>query len=210
MALPLLVYLHGFNSSPGSQKARLLAQYLTRKGYVCELRVPALPFSPEDAAACVEAEIAFERDRRPIALMGSSLGGYYATWASQRFGLPAVLINPAVYPYRLLRDYLGPQENPYTGERYLLEMQHVAALEALDVGTLHRPGQVMVLLQTGDETLNYHDAVVRFPRSPLWVQSGGSHAFEDFTAILPAALSFLGLTRRSGSTLNAEILGRNE
>lgn len=195
MALPLLVYLHGFNSSPGSQKARVLAQYLLERRYACELRVPALPFSPEDAGVCIEEAIASEQHRRRVVVMGSSLGGYYATWASQRFGLPAVLINPAVYPYRLLRDYLGAQENPYTGERYWLEMRHMEALEAMEPGTLSRPEHLMVLLQTGDETLDYRDAVTRFPRSPQWIQSGGSHAFDDFIVVLPAALGFLGLRR---------------
>lgn len=197
MGQPLLVYLHGFNSSPGSQKARLLARYLIQQDYECELRVPALPFSPADAAACIDAQIVREQGGRPVALMGSSLGGYYAAWASQRYGLPAVLINPAVYPYRLLRAYLGPQENPYTGERYLLEAQHMHLLEALDVGPLRRPERLMALLQTGDETLDYREAVARFPRSPLWIQAGGSHAFENFTAVLPAALNFLGLKRLS-------------
>lgn len=192
---PLLVYLHGFNSSPGSHKARLLTEHLAAQEYDCELLVPELPFSPVRAAARIDGLIASRKGRR-VVLMGSSLGGYYAVWAAQRFALPAVLVNPAVYPYRLLRDYLGPQENPYTGERYVLEMSHMDMLEALEVGPLERPERVFVLLQTGDETLNYREALSRFEGSPQWVQPGGSHAFDNFVSTLPAALSFLGVRRR--------------
>ncbi|MFE8072878.1 YqiA/YcfP family alpha/beta fold hydrolase [Marinobacteraceae bacterium S3BR75-40.1] len=188
----LLLYLHGFNSSPLSVKAGRLEAFLAASDYDLELQVPQLHYDPDRAIEQADSVIAAARAvERPVALMGSSLGGYYAAWLSTRWQVPAVLVNPAVYPYRLLADYVGPQENPYTGERYTLTHGHRHQLQALDAGDHFRPEQLFLLLETADETLDYREALLRYPGARTWVRPGGSHAFDGFERCLPAALAFL-------------------
>lgn len=187
-----IVYLHGFNSSPRSQKAMELRELLSTLNPSIELIVPELGFAPDEAYRRAREAVHSVAGRR-VGLVGSSLGGYYAAALSQNEGLPAALINPAVYPYRLLHDYLGPQHNPYTGERYELTEAHMATLESLDPGDIHHPERLFLLLQTGDETLNYRQALERFPNSPAWIQPDGDHRFQHFDRVVPAILSFLGM-----------------
>ena len=192
---PVLLYLHGFNSSPKSQKANELRDWLAQGNWALDLQVPQLGFDPEQALA-VATRVIEEAGPRIRGIVGSSLGGYYAAVLSQRFGLPAALVNPAVYPYRLLQDYLGPQHNPYSGEHYTLTEAHVAALAAMDPGEPDDPQRLFMLLQTGDETLDYRQALARFPASPAWIQAGGDHRFQRFEVVLPAIMAFLGFSSR--------------
>jgi len=187
-----VLYIHGFNSSPDSFKARLLGRCMERRGQAGRLLVPALSDLPDRALATLEAWVAGSKGR-PVGLIGSSLGGYYATFLAQRYGLRAVLVNPAVRPYDLLEDYLGPQQNLYTGERYHLTPEHIDALRALDVECITHPERFLLLVQTGDQTLDYREALARFPRSPRIVVAGGSHGFENFDRFMGQVLDFLGL-----------------
>lgn len=189
---PAILYLHGFNSSPASEKARELGVLLPRRVPGLELLVPDLGFDPARAMARAGALLA-EHGSRVQGIIGSSLGGFYAAALSRRTGLPAVLINPAVYPYRLLADYLGPQTNPYTGEQYVLGADHMAVLTALDPGEPEYPERLLLLLQGGDETLDYREALQRFPRSPAWIQPAGDHRFQNLDRVVPAILGFFHL-----------------
>lgn len=182
----LVLYLHGFNSAPASRKARLLAAYLARAGE--ELVVPALPYGPARAVAVAEA--ALRRAGGQVSkVVGSSLGGYYATHLAEKYGLKAALINPAVRPYALLGDYLGPQRNLYTGERYTLTPAHVDELRALEVPAITRPGRYLLLVQTGDEVLDYREAVEKYRGAKQIVEAGGDHAFQGFENYLEAICS---------------------
>src|SRR5687768_7966822 len=129
----MLIYIHGFNSSPASSKARLLQSRLEAIGRGAEFAAPALPHSPAQAAALLDD---FARRHRGLTLVGSSLGGYYATWLAEKHDLKAVLLNPAVRPYDLLKDHTGPQQNFHTGERYEFTARHVDELRALEVGSV--------------------------------------------------------------------------
>ena len=131
----MLIYIHGFNSSPASFKAKLLRERLAARGRANEFAAPALPHGPAAAAALL-ADLA--RMHPQALLVGSSLGGYYATWLAERFGLRAVLVNPAVRPYDLLAAYVGTQKNLHTGEEYDFTAQHIAELRALEVECDHR------------------------------------------------------------------------
>lgn len=186
--MPAILYLHGFNSSPQSHKTRLMRDWLSR------FRPDVRFITPDIAcnAARVAGIIREALDAYPDAgIVGSSLGGYYATWASATFGRKAVLINPAIRPYERFHAYLGEQQNFHTGEKYLLTTEMVAELQPLEAGALAHPERLWVLLQSGDETLDYRDALTRYSASPMLVEEGGNHAFDTFESHIPAVVHFL-------------------
>ncbi len=187
-----ILYLHGLNSSPASLKASQLQRAMTQLGLAAQLRVPALHHHPREAIAQLEALIA--ELGRPV-LVGSSLGGYYATHLAERYGLPALLINPAVRPHLRFDGYLGPQKNHYRDETWELTTDHVAALAELDVLTLQDPARYQVWLQTADETLDYRDAQHHYRACALHIQAGGNHGFQGFAERLPMLFAFAGIPR---------------
>jgi len=187
----MLIYIHGLNSSPASFKANLLKRKLESMGRGMEFSAPALPDRPRAAAALLEAEIA----KHPGAsLVGSSLGGFYATWLAERHGLRAVLVNPAVGPYDGLRQFLGAQQNLYTGERYELTQAHLDELAALEVLAITGPQRYLLMVETGDEILDYRHAVKRYRGCRQMVIEGGDHAFKDFGEHLDTVLEFCGVS----------------
>lgn len=189
-----VIYIHGFNSSPQSIKAQQLQQYFIdaclaeKLGY--QLHVPALDYQPETAIKQL-TEIVDRCSSEPILLIGSSLGGYYSLWlAAQYPNVCAVLINPAVYPYQLLENLLGENQNLYTGQRYQLTAQHIAQLKNLDVTTLTEPSRVLLLTQTGDETLDYKQAIDKYPLIEQRVTRGGDHSYVGFDKEISAIFDF--------------------
>ncbi len=186
---PSLLYIHGFNSSPASSKAQQLIALFERMGLPANLRVPALHHHPRQALDQLEAAIA---ELGQPTLIGSSLGGYYATALAERHGLRALLINPAVQPYRLFDGNVGTQRNYYTGETWELTLDHVEALRAIDPGTPSHPDRYQVWLQTADETLDYRHAERLYQACALRIECGGDHGFQNFPAHLPALLAFAG------------------
>lgn len=185
----MFIYLHGFNSSPASFKARLLAERLAALGRAHEFAAPALPHRPAQAIAVARAEIA-RHDPAAVTLVGSSLGGHYATWLAETLGLRAVLVNPAVRPHVLLAAQLGAQTNLYSGERWELTAAHLAELEALEVGCITQPERYLLIAATGDEVLDYRDALAKYRGAGLIVHPGGDHGFSDFVDHLDAVLAF--------------------
>lgn len=186
---PTILYLHGLNSSPLSQKASQLTAALSRLGLTASLQVPALHHHPRQAIAQLEKAIA--EWGRPL-LVGSSLGGYYATHLAERHGLKALLINPAVTPHRRFDGYLGPQTNLYSGEVWELTEDHVVALAELEVSPPQDAERYQVWLQTGDETLDYRHAADFYRGCAVRIQAGGDHGFQGFAERLPALLAFAG------------------
>lgn len=187
-----VVYLHGFNSSPRSSKAQLVQAAFAASGRAQDYACPALPPHPREAIAIAEAEI---HRLGATALIGSSLGGYYATHLAEKLGLTAVLVNPAVRPYELLADHIGPQRNFHTGATYELTAADVTALRALEVAAITRPERYLLLVTTGDEVLDYRQAVALYRGVPQIVIEGGDHGFSDFGAHLETVLEFCGVTR---------------
>lgn len=184
-----LLYIHGLNSSPRSKKASQLSTLMQALGLGEHLRVPELHHHPRQAIAQLDALIT--ELGRPL-LVGSSLGGYYATHLAERHGLKALLINPAVTPHRLFDGYIGTQQNLYSGESWELTHDHVQALAELEVPAPQDPLRFQVWLQTGDETLDYRSAQSYYRACALRIQPGGDHSFQGFTEQLPALLSFAG------------------
>ncbi|WP_114767175.1 esterase YqiA [Vibrio rhodolitus] len=189
----LLLYIHGFNSSPLSHKANVMKEYCAQHRTDIKVVVPQLPCFPEQAAQCLLDMVEQYRNDYQIGLVGSSLGGYMSTWLNSQFGFKAVVVNPAVKPYELLLDYLGEQENPYTHERYILEPHHIDELKALDVAELSNPSDFWLLQQTEDEVLDYRQAVEKFAQSKQTVEPGGDHSFVDFERYPQQIIEFLAL-----------------
>lgn len=185
-----ILYIHGFNSAPASQKASQLSSVMSTLGLSDQLRVPALHHHPREAM--VQLEQAIAELGRPL-LVGSSLGGYYATHLAERHGLKALLVNPAVSPHRMFDGYLGTQKNLYTDETWELTHDHVAALAELEVPAPQDPQRYQVWLQTGDETLDYRSAQLYYRACALRIQAGGDHGFQGFAGQLPVLLSFAGI-----------------
>lgn len=152
---------------------------------------PALPHWPDQAVLVLEREL--ERHvSRPVTLIGSSLGGYYATYLAEKHNLRAVLINPAIDPHIGLRDYLGPQENPYSGERYHLTEEHLRQWKQQLIHEIH-PERYLLLVETGDEVLDYRLAVRRYRGANQVVVEGGNHALLSFPQHIPLIMKFAGL-----------------
>jgi hypothetical protein len=185
----MIVYLHGFNSSPDSGKARQIGHFMKDRGRPDEYCCPALPNSPREAIAKVEATLARSQPDS-VTLVGSSLGGFYATHLAEKHGWKAVLVNPAVHAHKLMRDSLGAQANWHTGEKWVLTETHLAELAALDVAAITRPERYLLLVQTGDEVLDYRDAVAYYAGAAQIVEDGGDHGFSGFERHLQTILDF--------------------
>ena len=189
-----IVYLHGFNSGPASIKGQQLGKAIAALPEVArpEYFLPQLSHRPAEAmrTACRWADAG---DRDQLTFVGSSLGGFYATHLAEAYGARAVLINPAIHPDRDLAPYVGAQRNPYTGEEYELTAGHFAELCAFKVARITRPQRYLLLVQTGDELLDYRVAIAFFAGAWQFVQGGGDHAFHDFAAQIPVILRFAGV-----------------
>ena len=181
----MLVYIHGFNSSASSFKARLLRAALARRGREAEFICPDLPHRPHEAVVRIEALISGER----ACLVGSSLGGYYATWLAEKHALRAVLVNPAVRPYELLKAYLGRQKNLYSGAEYELTREHLEELRTFEVDRV-TPERYLVVVTTGDEVLDYREALEKYRGAERIVVEGGDHGFSDFEHYVDPVLDF--------------------
>ncbi|KHD24418.1 esterase [Vibrio caribbeanicus] len=189
----LLLYVHGFNSSPLSHKANVMKAYCEQYRPDIKVLVPQLPCFPELAANLLLDTVEQHKEDYRIGLVGSSLGGYMSMWLNNQFGFRAVVVNPAVKPYELLADYLGEQVNPYTNETYMLEEQHIDELIALDTPTIRDPSDFWLLQQEEDEVLDYRQAVSKFVGAKQTVESGGDHSFVDFERYPEKIIKFLQL-----------------
>ena len=198
-----LVYLHGFKSGPQSQKAQLIKQTLTQHPeFGGRLLIPNLGFDARAPLGALEADLASAA--QPFLFIGSSLGGYYATYLAERSPIvracaaPAkvILINPSVKPFELLPDYLGWVNNLYTGESFEVTPEYFELLKNYQVDNISHPERYLLLTKSKDEVLDYWQAVEYFKGAHMIIDAGGDHAFDDLSKHLPALCSFLGLNWR--------------
>ena len=189
-----LLYLHGFNSSPQSFKALALSDYMRTKNLQSQLSIPAIsPWPAEAYLQLCNEYTALKQHFDKVAVAGSSLGGFYATVLAEQYGCHAVLINPAVRPYSLLQKYIGDNVNYHTAEHWQFEARHVEQLRQLDVASITRPERYLLMLQTGDETLDYRDAEMKYAGCEAIVEQGGDHGFAGFERHIPRVLEFCGI-----------------
>lgn len=189
-----LLYLHGFRSSPQSFKAVRLHAWLRQHrpdiGWWC----PQLPASPRQSVDQVEQGIA-TWPPGSFAVLGSSLGGFYATVVAQRHGCPAVLLNPAVDPARDLAAHVGEHQAYHDPtQRFVFEPGYVDELRALHLGPLTQPQRYLAVIAKGDEVLDWREMSTRYAGCPQRLIEGSDHGLSDFDDHLPAILHFLKLS----------------
>jgi len=192
----MLIYIHGFNSSPESYKASLLQSFADKINMPDVLEIPALSYDPAiamDQLLQIVRKHQSNNGMRPLCFIGSSLGGYYATWLAEKFESRVVLINPVVKPDELFGDYLGFNRNIYTGEEYTLTMDHVHQLEKFYVKEISKPDRYLLMLQCGDVVLDYNLALEKYAAVPSIVEEGGGHEFSEFDRHLETVLAFCGI-----------------
>jgi predicted esterase YcpF (UPF0227 family) len=189
---PLILYLHGFTSGPQSAKVQALAARMAQRGYADRIICPQLPAAPAAAIALADGILAKVGAGRTVTLVGSSLGGYYATHLAEKHGLKAVLVNPAVIASLELERFLGQHVWLYTGEPFEFKQQHIDELRALDMPTLSDPTRYWLLAEEGDQTLDYRQAVARYAGARQTVLPGGDHSFTRWNDYLDGILAFAG------------------
>ena len=191
-----LLYLHGFRSSPRSAKAQQMAAIvaaLNAQGLPVTWACPQLPPSPAQAWADIQAQAA-HWPQGTTAVMGSSLGGFYATVLAEKIGCPAVLINPAVAPARDLARYIGELSNFHDPDaKFFFRPEFIDEFKAIAPYPITRPERYLPIIAKGDEVLDWREMTSHYPRTPLTLLEGGDHALTDFAPHLPAVLRFLGL-----------------
>lgn len=189
--MAVLIYLHGFLSSPGSHKAQQVKQWLAQQRPDIRYECPHLTPYPDQTRKQLQTLVNGLGTER-VFLMGSSLGGFWATWLAEQYNLRAVLINPSVRPWEFMPDYLEVDLKGYhTDDSYRLEARHVEEIKALDVARPSRPENYWLLVQTGDETLDYRQAVEKYQGARQTVEPGGDHAFQSLERHLPELIAFL-------------------
>jgi predicted esterase YcpF (UPF0227 family) len=186
VSAPALVYLHGFRSSPRSAKAIQLGAAVAALPAAIrpKLIVPALPDRPARAMETIDA-VAAGCDQSQLCFIGSSLGGFYATVAAERLGTRAVLINPAVCPDEELRPHAGVQTNLHTGAAFEVTDAHFAELRAMRLARITRPERYWLFVETGDEVLDYREAVAYYAGALQEVVRGGDHSLVTFPERIP-------------------------
>ncbi|MES2116776.1 MAG: YqiA/YcfP family alpha/beta fold hydrolase [Pseudomonadota bacterium] len=188
----MILYLHGFRSSPRSMKARLVGERMAALGLGAHYRCPQLPASPKAAMALalalVEGVPAGE-----LSIIGSSLGGYYATWLAERLGCRAAVLNPAVVPMLDLEPYVGVGQQFHSDEPFEFKRDYIEELRALAVPRITRPERYFLLAATGDEVLDYRDMVRHYAGAAQHVIAGSDHAISGFADYVAPVLAFCGI-----------------
>lgn len=187
----VIIYLHGFRSSPASRKALMLRDRLQQRGLADQYVCPALPASPRIASQlALYAARAQPSDR--VALIGSSLGGYYATWVAEQLGCRAVLLNPAIDPARDLQAHIGRQPVFFSNDEIDFRPEYIDELRALEA-PVTRPERYFLLAATGDTVIDHRIMVAKYQGAKQHVIEGSNHELSDFAQYVDEVLSFCGI-----------------
>lgn len=206
----MIIYLHGFRSSPASFKTQLLAEKMSALGRADEFQCPHLPASPKAAIALVQElvqKLVQQRAQQSpaslapqnLTLIGSSLGGYYATWLAEQIGCRAVLLNPAVKPPRDLEKYVGVTTEFHSDRPFEFKHSYIDELRALEVQAITRPERYFLIAATGDEVLNWQEMVAHYPGARNHIINGSDHGISDFERYCDEVLAFCGVVSEVAS-----------
>jgi len=201
MALTHLLYLHGFRSSPQSFKARWMADWVARQRPDLAWACPQLPPSPALALAEIRALTA-HWPAATSAVIGSSLGGFYATVLAEERGWRAALLNPAVDPARDLAAHIGRQTQFHeSSQSFDFRPEYVDELAALaPPARLARPDHILAIVAKGDAVLDWREMAARYAQGPLKLIAGSDHGLADFALHAPDLLHHLGLAEAAPTT----------
>ncbi|HAT32555.1 MAG TPA: esterase [Janthinobacterium sp.] len=188
----MILYLHGFRSSPLSMKSRLLAARMDALGLAAQWVAPQLPASPK-AAIALALSLVQDCPAEELSIIGSSLGGYYATWLAERLGCRAVLLNPATAPLKDLDKHVGVTTEYHSDKPFEFKREYIAELGQLAVPAISQPRRYFLLAATGDEVLDYRDMVAHYPGARQQVIVGSDHGIAEFADHAAAVLAFCGV-----------------
>jgi len=190
----MILYLHGFRSSPDSFKARLMADAMAARGLTDAWACPQLPASPRQA---IDLALGMARDRladadspRELTVIGSSLGGFYATWIAEQLGCKAVLLNPAVHAARDLATQVGEHHMYHSGAPFVFLPEYVDELAAIHAPRITQPDRYFLVAATGDEVLDWREMRDRYAGCRQRIVQGSDHGLSDFAQWMPEVLEF--------------------
>ncbi|WBX88944.1 YqiA/YcfP family alpha/beta fold hydrolase [Achromobacter mucicolens] len=190
----MILYLHGFRSSPDSFKARMMADAMAERGLNEAWACPQLPASPREA---IDLAMGMARDRlasaaspRELTVIGSSLGGFYATWIAEQLGCKAVLLNPAVNAARDLATQVGEHHMYHSGAPFVFLPEYVAELAAIHAPRITQPDRYFLVAATGDEVLDWREMRDRYAGCRQRIVQGSDHGLSDFADWMPEVLEF--------------------
>ena len=185
----MILYLHGFRSSPRSFKARVVGARMAQLGRADELICPQLPASPA-LAMTLALGLVEHCPADQLSIIGSSLGGYYATWLAERLGCRAVLLNPAINPLQDLDQHVGVTTEYHSDKPFEFKRAYIDELGALAVRRITRPERYFLIAATGDEVLDYRAMVGHYPGARQRVIDGSDHAISEFEQYVDEVLAF--------------------
>jgi predicted esterase YcpF (UPF0227 family) len=185
----MILYLHGFKSSPQSFKAQLLGDVLAARGQATRYVCPQLPASPA-AAVALAMEIAQQGCVSELTIIGSSLGGFYATWMAEQLGCRAVLLNPAVKAPHSLERYVGTSRAYHSDQPFVFKASYINELSQLTVQFITKPSRYFLIAAQGDEVLNWRDMQAHYKQARQLIIDGSDHGLSDFADYIDTVLRF--------------------
>ena len=186
-----ILYFHGFASSSDSDKARIIKSYISKVSKKINMITPDLSNNFKEANNQINKLI--DENKKDYVFMGSSLGGYYANFFGSINNSKVILINPAIPPLKGFEEYLGENQNYSTGERFIVTKEDIKFLRSLEIKELNNQKNILVLLESGDEVLNFIETVKYFQGSNIDITFGGNHSYESIDAKLEKIVKFLNI-----------------
>lgn len=189
---PIIVYLHGFRSSPQSYKAQLMAQHMWALGLEEQYLCPQLPASPTQS---IELILELIKDFAPeqLTLIGSSLGGYYATWIAERIGCRAVLLNPMVKIPTDMSPFMNASMAFHSETSFEFKPEYVEELSQLAITHTSNPERYFLIAATGDELLDSREMQSHYPSARQTIIDGSDHGLTGFGQHVDDVLTFSGI-----------------
>ena len=186
-----ILYFHGFASSSDSDKARIIKSYISKVSKKINMITPDLSNNFKEANNQINKLI--DENKKDYVFMGSSLGGYYANFFGSINNSKVILINPAIPPLKGFEEYLGENQNYSTGEKFIVTKEDIKFLRSLEIKKLNNQKNILVLLESGDEVLNFIETVKYFQGSNIDITFGGNHSYESVNTKLEKIVKFLNI-----------------
>ena len=183
-----LIYLHGFLSTGNSRKAAVLREAAPAFGW--RVQAPDLNTSPEEACRIIENLYTKAAKEGQVAFVGGSLGGFFAAWIAEKTGARAVLVNPAVTPWEIVEEYLGPQ-TVADGRTLVVKPEFADQLRDIAVKAFSVPSRILLMLTTGDEVLDWREAAAKYHDSASVIVDGSDHMMSDFADYVESVMRFV-------------------